>query len=290
MNDNEMMIARRFMEKIDSGEGWVFGEHVNTENEIAYKLFKNDSDKFIGLFFACAYEEKIRIDIAFEYDIDDENINKNLWNLVLYSKEKRPDIADKPIDIWLFNDNRNIIKYLENASGNIDSYGKRYASTEYIVRRENFTEEFIRLRSHAKNIVIKPYEKDKLDGYLVMMDKAMTFSPHDFQGGREHWAKEFEEYSKADDKAFEAFWDSETGDLIGVYWRKHIEIDDLAVSPEYQRKGYGSFILTQAIKKAFENPENEFVRLYCVDWNEKGQAFYKKYGMEINGHSYQIPL
>lgn len=303
MNNNEVAVVRGIISKIDSGEGWVFGEHVNTENEIIYKLFKDNSEKIIGVFFSCVYEEKIRIDIAFEHDIADEDINKNLLDLILYSKQKRADIADKSIDIWFFNKNRNIIKYLETAIGSgAEMYEKynnparvwspynRYASVEYIIRRENFSEEFAESKLRAKNISIKPYEKEKLDEYLIMLDRAMTFSPHDFQNSREHRAREFAEYSEADDKAFEAFWDGETGSLIGVYWRKHIEIDDIAVSPEYQRKGYGSFILTRAIKRAFENPDCEFVRLYCVDWNQKAQAFYKRYGMEVNGHSYSISI
>lgn len=299
MNENEITFACNLISKIDSGESSVFCENVNTENEITYKLFKDTSNKIIGVFFSCVYDGKIRVHIAFEYDINDEDINKNLWDLIIHSKQKTPDIADKSIDIWLFNENRNIIKYLEIKSGtDAELYEKynnparewsphvRYASIEYIMRRENFSKKF----AQVENIIIKPYAKEKLDEYLRMLDKAMTFSPHDFQGNGDHWAKEFEIYSKASEKVFEAFWDNQTGDLIGVYWRKHIEIDDIAVSPDYQRKGYGSFILTRAIQRAFENPDYKFVRLYCVDWNEKGQAFYKKYGMEVNGHSYGLSL
>lgn len=289
MNNSEIIAARNLISKIDSGEGWVFGEHVNTENEIAHKLFRDKSDNITGVFFSCMFEGNFRIDIAFENDVFDEDINKSLWDMILYSSQKRTD-SNNSTEIWLYNENRNIIKYLETVSGNADLYGKRYASIEYVMRRENFSEEFAKSRSGAKNIVIKPYEAEKIDEYLYMLDMAMTFSPHDFRGNKEGSMKMFDEYSKAEDKEFEAFWDNTTGTLIGVYWRKHIEIDDMAVSPEYQRKGYGSLILTRAIKQIFKNPEKEFARLYCVDWNEKGQAFYKKYGMEINGHSYQLIL
>ena len=289
MNDNEISIARSIISKIDSGESWVFGEHINTENEIAYKLFKDDSDKIIGVFFSSAYEKKIRIDIAFEYDINDEDINKNLLDLILTSKQKRFEIADNPIDIWLFNENRYIIKYLEAEIGNgteLHEKHTRYASVEYIMRRKNFRKS----NSQPKNIIIKSYEAEKLDEYLIMLDKSMTFSPHNFREEKESMGKKLNEYSKADNKEFKAFWDNDTGNLIGVYWTEDSEINDLAVSPEYQRKGYGSFILTHAIERVLENPERENARLYCVDWNEKGQAFYKKYGMEVNGHSYQLTL
>jgi len=300
MDCDEKAAAYRLISKIDSGEGSVFNEVAITSNQLACEFFRDTSSEIIGVFFSCVYYGRIRIDIAFECDINDGEINKRLCDLIVESVRKRPDISGKPA-IWLFNNNRNIIRYLEAKSGSdIDQYEKynnparlwsphtRYASVEYIMRRENFPKRFAESDSHADNVLIKAYEKEKIDEYLAMLDRAMTFEPHDFKSGKEHFTKQFDIYSTADDKAFEAFWDSETDSLIGIYWRKHIEIEDIAVSPEYQRKGYGSFILTRAIKRAFENPDYNFVRLYCVDWNEKGQAFYKKYGMEINGHSYGL--
>lgn len=71
---------------------------------------------------------------------------------------------------------------------------------------------------------------------------------------------------------------------------KNAEIDFLAVADNQQRKGYGSAILTRAIEMVFENTTEDYAYLYAVDWNRKGQAFYKKYGMEINGHSYLLRL
>jgi len=265
MNNDEIAFARRLISKIDSGEGGIFTEYVNTENQIAAKLFEN------GVFFSCVYEGNIRIQIAFDLDINDEEVNKTLWELIVYSKQ------DKRASIWIFNDNRNIINYLESIVGCVN---QRYAAVEYIMRRKNFK------KTISKDVAIKPYEKEKLDEYLIMLDKSMDFTPHDSQGSRDFFAQRFEELSFSN--LFEAFWDDEN--LIGLYWRKNAEIEDIAVAPEYQRHGYGTLILNRAIEQVFANTDAEYAYLYCVDWNEKGQNFYKKFGMEANGHSYVIYL
>ena len=92
----------------------------------------------------------------------------------------------------------------------------------------------------------------------------------------------------AENKSFEAFWDD--GNLIGLYWRNNAEIDIMAVADQQQRKGYGSIILTRAIEMVFENTAADYAYLYAVVWNQKGQSFYRKFGMEQRGHSYLLRL
>jgi ribosomal protein S18 acetylase RimI-like enzyme len=78
--------------------------------------------------------------------------------------------------------------------------------------------------------------------------------------------------------------------LVGLYWRKNAEIDFFAVDVNQQRKGYGTIMLTRAINMVFEKTDADFACLYAVDWNLKGQSFYKKYGMAENGHSFGIKI
>ena len=49
-------------------------------------------------------------------------------------------------------------------------------------------------------------------------------------------------------------------------------------------------MLSRAIEMVFEHTDADYAYLYAVDWNEKGQAFYRKYGMEENGHSYLLRM
>jgi ribosomal protein S18 acetylase RimI-like enzyme len=110
--------------------------------------------------------------------------------------------------------------------------------------------------------------------------------PANYKINKEQNMKLFSE--RAENNSFEAFWMDDK--LIGLYWRKNAEIDTLAVSVKHQRKGYGSAILTRAIEMTFANTSADFVYLYAVDWNPKGQSFYKKYGMEQKGHSCLLRL
>ena len=49
-------------------------------------------------------------------------------------------------------------------------------------------------------------------------------------------------------------------------------------------------MLTRALDMVFQKTDADFAYLYAVDWNIKGQSFYKKYGMEQNGHSYHLHI
>jgi GNAT superfamily N-acetyltransferase len=156
-----------------------------------------------------------------------------------------------------------------------------YASIEFIMERKSFSYQPLQM-----TLTQKPYEPDQLDGYLELLDNAMTFVRPEpgFRRNRDAMAKKFSQH--ASDGSFNSFWAGE--DLIGFYLRKGAEIDLLAIAAKYQRKGYGSAILQEAIKEVFAETDKEFAYLYCVDWNEKGQNFYKKYGMLPSAHSYML--
>ena len=312
MNNNEINIARNLISKIDRGELEYFDEYVNTENEIACKLFKDSTNKIIGIFFSCIRnnesKKEVRISISFEFDINNEDINKSLWELILFTHQNRHDVLNNFIEIIIRNENRHIIKYLETKCGNEETYEKynnpaqvwspytRYAGFEYTMYRENFTEEFVKSKPRMKDVIIKPHEAKKENDYLRMLDKAWIFSPNDYlsrivEDLPEEPDKPVKTEDNDDDDGFEAFWDKKTGTLIGLYRFYGNNIAEIAVSPDYQGKGYGSFILTRAIKRIFKiDPKTEKATLDCVDWNKQGQAFYKKYGMEATAHCYSLPL
>lgn len=79
-------------------------------------------------------------------------------------------------------------------------------------------------------------------------------------------------------------------ELIGIYWLDNdlITIEYLAIAPIHQRKGYGSIILSHAINNVLFEQKHKTAKLYCVDWNKQGLAFYKKFGMLIKGHICQL--
>ncbi len=261
---------------IDSGEKGVFLDTVNTENQIEAKIFHNGG--MAGVFYSCVIFGGLRMHISFETDTGE--FNEDLA-ICVQSALKKADMAS--CSIWIFNEDKKIIRFLKERFRIAPEGAHDYASIEYIMRRERFD------RTADQSVLkIRSYEEDHIDDYLILLDGSMTFvdPPPNFLGGKGHWLQCFAE--RANDNSFEAFWKRDR--LVGLYWRKNAEIDILAVGMEHQRKGYGSIILTRAIDMVFKNTDADFAYLYAVNWNVKGQSFFQKYGMVQNGHSYLLKI
>jgi len=262
---------------IDSGEKGVFLETVNTDRQIDAHIFYEK--EALGVYFSCTIFGGIRISIAFT---DDTAIYNDDIAALVQTTLRKSNSSSCLICVW--NKNRKIIEFLKNKF-QIPPYDGThyYASIEFIMRREHFV-----IADKDNLLDIRPYEEKHIDKYLRLLDGAMTFAskPLDFMGKKDEHIKKFEKL--AEDNSFESFWKYD--ELVGLYWRKNAEIDMMAVADGQQRKGYGSVILTRAIEMVFENTDQDFAYLYAVDWNIKGQSFYKKYGMEQNGHSYILYL
>lgn len=100
---------------------------------------------------------------------------------------------------------------------------------------------------------IKPYDGKYIDEYLKLLDESMTFEKPapNYRNGKTRYLKRFIEYR--DKNSFEAFWNN--NELIEIVLKNTVKV---------------------------------YAYLYAVDWNDKGRAFYDKYGMEKNGHSYLL--
>ena len=266
MDRAQIEYAAALIGRIDSGERGIFLDSVNTENQVEARLFPG------GIFYSCTAYKGLRIHIAFETDTD--AFNGELAALVRASLKKS---GSTRCVLWIWNDNRKIIEHLKEAFHVTQKGSHHYASVEFIMRRENFHP------APDDTLEIRPYEPKRLFAYLNMLDHSMTFSEAPkYRLNAIHNAKGFAKYAK--NNAFEAFW--KDGKLVGLYWLKNAEVDTLAVAAGHQRKGYGTIILSRAIEMAFRRTDKDYAYLYAVDWNKKGQSFYRKYGMEASGHSY----
>ena len=261
---------------IDSGERNLFLDSVNTEHQVEAKIFYDDG--MVGVLYGCTVYKSLRIRISFEKDT--EKFNAELASCVR-SALKKADLTT--CDLWIRNENRKIIEFLKEYFHVLPEGTHYYASIEFIVRREE-----LNMTADRSVFEVRPYEDKHIDKYLNLLDGSMTYidPPHNFMGKKEHYLKHFAERRQND--SFEAFWKDET--LIGLYWRKNVEIDFFAVAADQQRKGYGTIMLRRAFDMVFQKTDADFAYLYAVDWNTKGQSFYKKYGMEQNGHSYHLRI
>ena len=275
----EIDFSAKLIGKIDSGEEHIFRENINTENEYYSKVFYNQNKNMIGVFFSCVYYGYLRIHIAFT---EDTSMFNDEISTLITSTIQKSDL--KKGRIWIKNDTKCIIDYVRmffRITPNCGIYD--YTSEEFIMRRANFIKKI-----DDKSLVIKPFEEKYIVEYLALLDNAMDFvSPvPDYLSHKDNYLELFNE--KKTENSFEAFWKDD--ELIGLYWRDGAEIEIMAVNNNHQRQGYGTEILTRAIDMALINTEKEFVYLYAVDWNEKGRAFYRKYGMELTAHSFSFSI
>lgn len=261
---------------IDSGEKSLFLEKIHLESNTDYykaeMFLENDN---IGVFFSFPYYGKLRVHISLKKD--SEIYNDIIIKLL---KETIKQSSEKSVMVWVRNENRKIINTLKKE---FSFNSNTYESIEYIMNRNDFIYKYNNL-----GITGKPYEESAIDKYLELLDNSMTFTipPSDYKGSKESYITKFMELNR--EGYFEAFWDSSK--LVGLYWRNNNEIDTMAIAPDCQGKGYGSYILSEVFNKVFIDNNNEFAYLYCVDWNIKGQNFYKKYGMKANAHSYLLTM
>ena len=274
MDQAQIDYAASLIGRIDSGERGIFLDSVNTEAQVEARLFPG------GIFYSGTAYKGLRISIAFEEDTD--AFHEEIAALVRASLKKSNSTG---CVIWIWNGNRKIIEFLKEAFHVTQKGSHYYASVEFIIRRENFHP------APDDTLEIRPYEPKRLFAYLNMLDHSMTFvEPNGPQYRRDFFRHRRRFAELADNPAFyfEAFW--KDGKLVGLYWLKKAEVDTLAVAAGQQRRGYGTIILTRAIEMAFRRTDEDCAYLYAVDWNEKGQCFYRKYGMEANGHSYCLHI
>ena len=262
--------------RIDSGEKNLFFESVNTGHQIEAKIFYDDG--MVGVLYGCTVYKSLRIRISFEKDTD--KFNTELASCIKSALNKAGLTS---CDLWIRNENKKIIEFLKQYFHILPEGKYYYASIEFIVQREKFN-----MTANQSVLDVRLYEEKHIDRYLSLLDGSWTHSdpPWDFSGKKDDYLKLFAVLKQND--TFEAFW--KDGTLVGLYWRKNAEIDFFAVDINHQRKGYGTIMLTRALDMVFQKTDADFAYLYAVDWNIKGQSFYKKYGMEQNGHSYHLHI
>ena len=236
------------------------------------------TDKLVGSFFSCIYNGKLRIHLIFNEETD--LFNSESCELIRHSMEITGNNSGT---IWFRKANQSLIEYVKSKFElALTSEEFYYHSTEYIMCKGNFGKKF-----DCAALEVKPYEETHIDKYLSLLNDAMSFfvPPKDFVAEKAHYLQEF--FSYKNKNAFEAFW--KDGKLVGLYWLDGKEVDTMCVSSDFQRRGYGSMILTRAIETIFQqHPEAEKALLYCVGWNAKAQNFYKRYGMEMS-NQYKVP-
>jgi GNAT superfamily N-acetyltransferase len=282
LNQEQINKSIELISKIMTDEGELFPCYVNGEdkkhNDIKNGIVRFFDDSENAGVFASVYFYGFKIFIAFEKDTD--KYSQELAEFIRLAKEKNPSISP---NVFFIAEQKNLI------NGMMQTFqfapplpnGFYYTSHEFVMDKEHF-----KGFANDKHLEIRPFEAGMIDAYSLLLDNAMTFAspPPNFQGYKQNLAEDLKK------KVFYAFY--KANELVGLYWLDNDfrTIDIMAVAPIHQRQGYGGIILSHAINNVLTEQKHMNAILYCVDWNDKGLAFYKKYGMIPKGHAYSMNL
>jgi len=250
-------------------------EYGNSNREIESKLMTDKQAR--GVFFSYTYHGVLRVYATLDKDSD--AYNNEISDLLQASIGKSNCETGL---LFVRKETPALIAFLQDSFCiTLSDELFFYESKKMAIHREQF---------HKKNesgiLEIRPYEDRYLDDCLRILDESMLFCmpPTFHMDEREHHLEQFRFYR--DYLTFETFWKDD--ELVGFYWNNKNEVDLMAISPKFQRMGYGSIILNRAIEKIFETTDSDIAWLIVSSFNEKAYSFYVKNGLEVHGE-YRIP-
>ena len=279
MNSDEMNNAAELIGKIDRGERRIFevGESLQGFDGCLRRLYYSDG-KTIGVYSSCILNNALHAAIAFNTDLPDE-LHNGLKDLIVedckYVKGKA--------DLWYRPENIKVLEVLKA----FPNTGKPNSTHELKVRSAYYNN---LIPNKPDDWVLRPFELEYLDEVIDLLDSSLAHTFADtntrpFRNNREINKKEW--VSQAEWGEFDILYVSDNA--AGVYILKGAEIDIIAVSPQYQRRGIGRVLLHHAVDSIKDRCDEEPF-LYCVDSNSAALRFYLREGLTVTGHSGNICL
>ncbi|MDR0272825.1 MAG: GNAT family N-acetyltransferase [Clostridiales bacterium] len=253
----------------------IENESDEINRQLEAKMFYDK--KMRGVFFSYTFNQTLRVYISVDEDTD---IYNDEFSSLLHSSINQCNC--KTGLLWVRKKTPKIIAFLEKGfNATISDELFFYESKKFVIDREHFKKKF-----KVGILEIKSYDDRYLDDCLRLWEEAMLFCmpPNFHLNNRAHHFEQFRFYR--DYLTFETFW--KDGELVGFYWNNGNEVDIMAVSPKFQRMGYGSIILTRAIEMIFQKTNSDIAWLIASSFNEKACSFYTKNNMEVRGE-YRIP-
>ncbi|SCZ11818.1 GNAT family N-acetyltransferase [Alkaliphilus peptidifermentans] len=147
-----------------------------------------------------------------------------------------------------------------------------YICQGFIVYRKDFDKKI-----NEYTLIENLFEIGLIRDYCILLNNAFSFQvPSDNLDDTIKYMHDLSRKRYFID-SFKSFW--KENELVGFYWLNGNIVDKLVVKPDYQRLGYGTYLLTHAFKSIFLNNDYEYASLLCMLQNKKGLAFFRKYGL-----------
>lgn len=259
------------IKSIDSGEYRLASMGVNYEGLSRWlETYTFETETNEGILTSMIYNDYLRFQIAFEKDVNELEVQV-VYDIIrdIMKKEK------KGADIWVYNENHNLVKTLMNKFN--------------ILRKDVYMSREIMYFKEPVNIDIKslkaiPYDKEILNDILLLLEDSFVeiAQRNEFISHAEYYHKKFSDSNKS---RFTGFLLNEK--LIGMYFHHDAEIEYIAVKRSLQSKGYGKLIIHHALN-AIKEDSNNTPYLYCVDENTKALQFYLREGFEVVAHAARL--
>ena len=240
-----------------------FGGHIHR------KLFT--SVKNTGIYLSCLYDNSLRFNVSFATDVSDPQVISALCELLHEAEEMHPSLEAR---FWFNAANASLIRGLRES---LDLWEEPWEGFEFTADQP------VPRIERPAGTDLRGYEASGLDCYLCLLEEAFIdiAEPNEFAGNRESMGRILADKEAAGE--FHALWEGD--DLLGLYYLEGKKIEMLGVRPKQQGRGYGAFLLRDAINRVLERKACCAAYLYCVASNWKATRFYSANGMRLSGHA-----
>lgn len=217
-----------------------------------------------------AYENGFAvIYVSLLHDIDPNKITDTIFQEIANFKQEK---AISEICLNLFGENRKLITLARNNKFKVDfeGYHMEYDLSELLpIEEKGLANQFYKQE-------ILPEVCQLFDCAYNELNKENGWIVNYYQDNSEQFHKKFEDKKSANE--LQLFWSQEK--LIGAFILSDNYINDLVVLPEYQNKGYGSYILKCCLNLMKTDHNFSKARLRVATSNLKAYRLYQKIGFE----------
>lgn len=252
------------------GKNYVENSFKNNEAEILYSLCTLDNK---GVFVKADSTDCCIFYAAF---LKDNDMDELLAFIERITKNYISMNSSKEICFNVYGEDRNIINLARRLGFKPDMYGYHMEYTGKVF-----------LEPDNISLTIKGFESSMIKAFSTLFDSAYYKLNIDngwelnyYTGHEEYFHKKLINLSKNNNIV--SFWLG--NELAGAYIIEENYITDLVVNPEFQNKGYGSYMLHHCIRNLKMDKAIDKIRLRVAESNTGAFRLYKRNGFKEIAH------
>ena len=256
------------------------GEYALTKNPYQFPEFERwiarygvDLDGNYGIITAAIFNQKVRVQLSFVQDVEEEDIDE----IIIFLFKLLEKVDGRSVDFWCNNTNRMLVESIVHA---FHVERPVYQSHEFQYNRTEV------LPVDLSPLTVRNYQIRYLDDVLNLLEKSFVdiAQPNEFLSQKEFY---HEKFSNKDKSSCEVFFFNHQ--IVGMYSQTNGDLEYIGVDPQYQSCGFGGKILNRALC-TMQGLVDQVPFLYCVDSNERALEFYKRQGWINTGRAARLQI